>query len=182
MYGDSMISEFCLLDGKFSISREIWPWSKYPTYCMGAAVLMPGSAMKSLLAACQTTPYFRFDDTYLIGLCTSKAEIAVHILDRYNLIQSNSNYLYFWKYLVPFFRTTQCRFLAGYASETPEPCYVRDSITWLTDSVDHFNESYRATAAFYKNITPCIIVNIDGTNQTSDPRKVMEFAFSRTQP
>ncbi|KAK4010368.1 hypothetical protein OUZ56_019514 [Daphnia magna] len=141
-------------DGKFEISLEVWPWSKYPAYSMGAAVLMPGSTMEPLLAACQTTPYFLFDDTYLIGLCTSKAGIAVRVSDR---------------------------FLAGYANQIPEPCYVHDSITWLTDSVDHLNKSHWASAEFYKNVTSCIIEDLDGANQTVDPTKGIEFYFARSQ-
>lgn len=141
-------------DGKFEISLEVWPWSKYPAYSMGAAVLMPGSTMEPLLAACQTTPYFLFDDTYLIGLCTSKAGIAVRVSDR---------------------------FLAGYANQFPEPCYVHDSITWLTDSVEHLNKSHWASAEFYKNVTSCIIEDLDGANQTVDPTKGIEFYFARSQ-
>ncbi|XP_059351834.1 lactosylceramide 1,3-N-acetyl-beta-D-glucosaminyltransferase-like [Daphnia carinata] len=142
-------------DGKFEISLEVWPWSKYPIYSMGAAILMAGSAMEPLLAACQTTPYFLFDDAYLIGLCTSKAGIAVRVSDR---------------------------FLAGYADQLPEPCYVHDSITWLTDSVEHSNKSHWACAEFYKNVTPCVIEGLDGANQTADPTKEIEFYFARSQP
>jgi hypothetical protein len=43
---------------------------------------MPGSAISSLLAAAQTTPYFPFDDVYLTGLCTAKAGIKVRHSDR----------------------------------------------------------------------------------------------------
>jgi hypothetical protein len=50
---------------------------------MGASLLMPGSAIGPLLAAIETTPYFPFDDTYLIGLCTEKAGIKVRLCDRY---------------------------------------------------------------------------------------------------
>ncbi|KAI9559239.1 hypothetical protein GHT06_016028 [Daphnia sinensis] len=142
-------------DGKFEISPEVWPWSKYPVYSMGAAVLMPGSTMEPLLAACQTTPYFLFDDTYLIGLCTGKAGIAVRVSDR---------------------------FLAGYAQQMPEPCYVHDSIAWLTDSVEHLNKSHWASAEFYKNVTTCIIEGLDGANQTVDQTKEIEFYFARSQP
>lgn len=86
LYHNLFLNVSFSLDGKFEISLEVWPWSKYPAYSMGAAVLMPGSTMEPLLAACQTTPYFLFDDTYLIGLCTSKAGIAVRVSDRYIVI------------------------------------------------------------------------------------------------
>jgi hypothetical protein len=49
---------------------------------MGATVLIPGSAIEPLLAATQTTPYFPFEDTYLTGLCASKAGIKVRLCDR----------------------------------------------------------------------------------------------------
>ena len=71
--------------GKWYISYEDWPWGQYPRYFRGAAVLLPGITIGPLLAACQTTPYFPFDDTYLTGLCTSKAEIKVVDSFRYYL-------------------------------------------------------------------------------------------------
>ena len=50
---------------------------KISLFELGAAVLMPGIVISSLLAAAQTTPYFPFDDVYLTGLCTAKAGIKV---------------------------------------------------------------------------------------------------------
>ncbi|KAI9561281.1 hypothetical protein GHT06_012237 [Daphnia sinensis] len=137
--------------GKWYISYEDWPWSNYPVYFRGAAVLMPGSIISSLLAASQTTPYFPFDDTYLTGLCSSKAGVKVRICDR---------------------------FFVGGAPEIPEPCHVYTSITWLTDSAEHLNRSHWATEDFYKNVTQCVVKQPDGVNQTVDPAKSHDFSFS----
>ena len=68
-------------DEKFYISFEEWPWSKYPVYVRGGAVLMPNKIMQPLLAASQSIPFFPFEDTY-IGLCAIKAEINVRIFNR----------------------------------------------------------------------------------------------------
>ncbi|XP_045036593.1 uncharacterized protein LOC116932905 isoform X3 [Daphnia magna] len=65
-------------DGKWEISYEEWPWIDYPPYFLGAAVLMHGSTIVPLLAACQTTPMMPFDDVYLYGICTEKANITLH--------------------------------------------------------------------------------------------------------
>jgi hypothetical protein len=70
------------IEGKWEISLENWPWKKYPIYVSGGAVIISGSAISSLLAAAQTTPYFPFDDTYLSGLCTGKAGIKVRCSPR----------------------------------------------------------------------------------------------------
>ncbi|EFX72200.1 hypothetical protein DAPPUDRAFT_110913 [Daphnia pulex] len=56
-------------DGKWGITYEEWPWSHYPTYYLGPAVLITGSAIHSLLAAFQTTPMMPFDDVYYTGIC-----------------------------------------------------------------------------------------------------------------
>jgi hypothetical protein len=63
-------------DGKWKITHEEWPWNDYPPYFLGAAVLLPGSTILPLLAACQTIPMMPFDDLYIFGLCTEKADIT----------------------------------------------------------------------------------------------------------
>lgn len=73
------------LEGKWKISYKDWPWSKYPLYPSGGAVLLPGIAIRPLLAAAQVVPYLPFEDTYLLGLCTEKADIKFHVTKRYLL-------------------------------------------------------------------------------------------------
>jgi hypothetical protein len=63
----------------------------------------------------------------------------------------------------------------GAFAETPEPCDVHSSITWLTMDVDHFNESHRATEDFYNNVTQCIVEELDGSNRTVDPKENISF-------
>jgi hypothetical protein len=64
-------------DGQWNITFEDWPWNQYPPYFFGPAILMPGSTILPLLAACQTTPMMPFDDVYLTGMCTEKAGIQL---------------------------------------------------------------------------------------------------------
>ncbi|KAI9562638.1 hypothetical protein GHT06_010092 [Daphnia sinensis] len=137
-------------EGKFALSRDVWPWSHFPFYFMGAAVLIPAHTIEPLLAASQTTPYFLFEDVYVIGLCTSKAGIRVRVSES---------------------------FLGEHAKLVPRPCYVQDFITWLTKSAEHFNNSHWATENFYKNVTPCVFKGFDGTRETSDPMQIIEFSF-----
>ena len=66
-----------LIDGRWAITFEEWPWSQYPPYFMGPAVLMPQSTILPLLAASQSTPMMPFDDLYLTGMCTEKAGIKL---------------------------------------------------------------------------------------------------------
>jgi hypothetical protein len=63
--------------------------------------------------------------------------------------------------------------------DAPEPCHVRNSVSWLTDSAEHFNKSYWATRDFYNNVTQCIFQGPDGENQTADPTEMIYFPFSK---
>ena len=68
-------------EGKFKVNPDMWPWSNYPPYSMGAFLLMSGRSIEPLLAAAQTTPYFPFEDTYL-GLCADKAAVKMRFSPR----------------------------------------------------------------------------------------------------
>ena len=68
-------------EGKFKVNADMWPWSNYPPYSMGAFLLMSGRSIEPLLAAVQTTPYFPFEDTYL-GLCADKAAVKMRFSPR----------------------------------------------------------------------------------------------------
>nr|CAH0102546.1 unnamed protein product [Daphnia galeata] len=50
--------------GKNYISFENWPWTWYPPFILGGAILIPGRAIKPLKAASQTIPYFPFEDVF----------------------------------------------------------------------------------------------------------------------
>lgn len=67
---------------KWATSFEIWPWKQFPMYVPGAAMVIAGSAVRPLLAAIQTTPYFIWEDLYLIGLCAVKAGLHIRTSDR----------------------------------------------------------------------------------------------------
>jgi hypothetical protein len=68
--------------GKWPSSFENWPWFLLPLYLQGAGIVISGSAVHPLLGAMQTTPYYIWDDIYLIGLCAVKARLHIRISDR----------------------------------------------------------------------------------------------------
>jgi hypothetical protein len=68
--------------GKNPSSFENWPWFRIPIFLQGAGIVIAGSAVRSLLAAAQTTPYFIWDDVYVIGLCAAKAGLHIRTSDR----------------------------------------------------------------------------------------------------
>lgn len=73
---------FDFKSGKWATSFENWPWYQFPAYFQGAGILIAGSAVRSLLSAIQTTPYFIWDDMYLIGLCAVKAGLQIRTSNR----------------------------------------------------------------------------------------------------
>ena len=56
----------------------------------------------------------------------------------------------------------------------PEPCYVRESVSWLTSSTEQKFASYNATNRFYHNESQCIL-----PEQTSavNPDDVVSIEF-----
>lgn len=46
-------------------------------------MIIAGSAVRPILSAMQVTPYFIWEDMYLIGLCAVKAKIQLRTSDRY---------------------------------------------------------------------------------------------------
>jgi hypothetical protein len=68
--------------GKNPSSFENWPWFRIPIFLQGAGIVIAGSAVRSLLAAVQSTPYFIWDDVYVIGLCAAKAGLHIRTSDR----------------------------------------------------------------------------------------------------
>lgn len=68
-----------LIAGKWGLGYEEWPWSEYPFYLSGAAILLTGSILSPLFAAIQVVPLFPFEDVYLTGLCLEKTNgTAMH--------------------------------------------------------------------------------------------------------
>ena len=63
--------------GKWTISFEEWPWTNYPSYFFGPAIVLPQSTITPLFAASQTIPLMPIDDVYLTGICTEKAKIKL---------------------------------------------------------------------------------------------------------
>lgn len=139
-------------------------------YFSGAAVILPGCTIAPLLAAAQTIPYLPFDDTFLTGLCTSKAGIKVR--DSYWYVNLRFNCYN------QFHRSFCSRLFVAWVEDVPNPCDVYTTVTWLTVSVEHLNRSHWATKDFYENLTQCILEESDGTNRTADPMEDLVFSFS----
>ncbi|XP_057368442.1 UDP-GalNAc:beta-1,3-N-acetylgalactosaminyltransferase 1-like [Daphnia carinata] len=139
--------------GKWNISYEEWPWKQYPPYYLGPAVIIPGSTIRPLLAAFQTTPMMPFDDVYYGGICTEKAGIK---------IQQSSNSF-------NVFATSQPDF--------PHACDIRLFVAWLTASSKHMNTSHMVTDDFYHKRTQCIVSDASGTNSAIDSNQPVPFVF-----
>ena len=76
---DKMVNDFYISVNKYYISEEVWPWSTYPGYLFGGAYLVGRDAIRLLLAAAQTTPYFIFEDVYITGICTKKTNVNIYV-------------------------------------------------------------------------------------------------------
>ncbi len=86
-----------ILEGKWKITYEEWPWTHYPPYFNGPAVLITGSAILPLLACFQTTPMLlrAIDDVYYSGICPEKTGIKIHFSN------DTLRYIYTHIYLQP---------------------------------------------------------------------------------
>ncbi|KAK4017999.1 hypothetical protein OUZ56_000070 [Daphnia magna] len=116
---------------KHYVSRRVWPWPRYPSYLMGGCYAISGQAVKPLLAATQTTPFFWIEDIYLTGLCASKANVSLQTQPKY------------------------------YHPDIPEKgqlnsCFVRKTAIWQTRSSKQLAISHRVTSNVYRNQLPCI--------------------------
>ena len=109
-----------MLGEKWFVSWDKWPWEYYPTYIMGGSYLIAGTAIDSLLAAASTTPFFDFEDVYLSGLCAPKAGVKLLKFERF-VIDPSPKY--------------------------PSPCFVCDTVTWLTD---YMHISHKATEKYFR--------------------------------
>ncbi|KAI9563616.1 hypothetical protein GHT06_011080 [Daphnia sinensis] len=117
------------LESKHYVSLELWPWPTYPSYLYGGCYLLGRKSLGLLLAAAKMTPYFPFEDLYLIGLCSRKAHVPLWTFEKM-FVMENGN-------------------------KTGEPCFVGQSITWQTRSDNQFLESHQATEQLYNNQTEC---------------------------
>ncbi len=59
----------------------------------------------------------------------------------------------------------------------PSACDVRRSITWLTESDSHMNNSHVVTDNFYRNFTRCIVTYANGTQVTVNSTEPVKFSF-----
>ncbi|XP_046449311.1 beta-1,3-galactosyltransferase 5-like [Daphnia pulex] len=114
-----------LREGKSEIPYEEWPWTHYPPYFNGPAVLITGSAILPLLACFQTTPMLlrAIDDVYNSGICPEKTGIKIHF--------SNDT-------------------LNFYNKEPPIGCELRHVLAWNVLKPENFNKSHFETIDFYQ--------------------------------
>lgn len=77
--------------GKWPTDFDMWPWYELPKFLHGAGIVVSGVAIRSLLAAIQTTPYFVWDDVYLTGLCAVKAKLQILASDQYYIFLKFNN-------------------------------------------------------------------------------------------
>lgn len=80
-------STFGLISGKWVTSFENWPWQRFPVYFQGAGLVIAGSAVRPILSAIQVTPYFIWEDLYLVGLCAVKAKVTLRTSNQYNCVR-----------------------------------------------------------------------------------------------
>lgn len=140
--GDTISERIPRNDSKWIFTYESWPWRNIPQYYQGAGIVIAGSAVRPLLAAIQTTPYFIWDDMYLIGLCAVKARLRI--------------------------RTSESIFV-DWPKNYADPCFVRNAVTWTLKSSDQMNSSHFVTHNLYRNSTAsrCVVRTYDvGPNVT----------------
>ena len=96
---------------------------------MGGSYMISQKAVSRLLAAVSTTPYFKYEDVYLTGLCSPKAGVQLESIDRFFVIRP-----------------------AG----LPDPCFVRDTVSWHSDADDGMLLSHLAVVSYFKKkLTQC---------------------------
>ncbi|KAI9559031.1 hypothetical protein GHT06_015820 [Daphnia sinensis] len=133
-------------DGKWKVTYQEWPWNTYPSYLGGPAYLLHGSAIRPLLAACQTTPMVSLEDLYWTGICAEKADVNIYF-------SSNSTTVF-----------------GQHLPTVLDPCDQRRHIAWLTESVDHMNISHVTTDEYYYNHAQCVRSDSNGRGTiTNEP-------------
>ena len=70
------------------LSYKQWPWKSFPPYLQGSSYLISGTAITSLVAAAQVTPFCQpngsIEDIYVTGILTEVANVTVRsVRDRF---------------------------------------------------------------------------------------------------
>ncbi|XP_059352865.1 lactosylceramide 1,3-N-acetyl-beta-D-glucosaminyltransferase-like isoform X1 [Daphnia carinata] len=154
MFGISPGTFYPKRAGKWALTYEEWPWSQYPDYFLGPAVLLPAHTILPLLAAFQVTPMSPFDDLYYTGMCREKAGISI----RYSINATSV-------------------FVMG-LPHSPTPCYLRRHISFLIPYENQWKLWHNATDDFYNNRTQCIVGGSNGINITIDHTQPSQFYFT----
>lgn len=62
-------------------SIDEYPWADYPPFLSNRIYFIDRLVIGKLLAAAQSTPYYRYDAVYLSGLCANKANVTLWSAD-----------------------------------------------------------------------------------------------------
>ncbi|KZS16570.1 Uncharacterized protein APZ42_017168 [Daphnia magna] len=108
--------------GKWPTNFQQWPWQRFPLYFHGPGIVITRSSIRPLLTAIQIAPYFVWDDMYLFGLCTDRAGVHRHLSNEF-FINIPENYT--------------------------EPCFIRNSVMWMTQSAHVMNVPHNVSQGLY---------------------------------
>lgn len=108
--------------GKWPTNFQQWPWQRFPLYFHGPGIVITRSSIRPLLTAIQIVPYFVWDDMYLFGLCTDRAGVHRHLSNEF-FINIPKNYT--------------------------EPCFIRNSVMWMTQSAHVMNVPHNVSQGLY---------------------------------
>lgn len=124
-------TNFCLTDQKHYVSRRVWPWPRYPSYLMGGCYAISGQAVKPLLAATQTTPFFWIEDIYLTGLCATKANVSLHTQPKSDTIKYSLVFTYTIRSFLFFMQVLSSRYPGERSTKfllCAEDCCLADAV------------------------------------------------------
>ena len=181
--------------GKWTISFEEWPWTNYPSYFFGPAIVLPQSTITPLFAASQTIPLMPIDDVYLTGICTEKAKIKLRFSSNsFTLVFMYLFLLYFGVFwgaekatvIIPYSTIKYCPsylpiffffFLTSiFNFGLPDGCHLRRVLSWLTENLI---DSHVAVENFYSNSTHnCIETYSNGTKVEVGHNVTAYFSFN----
>ena len=180
------------LVGKWTISFEEWPWTNYPSYFFGPAIVLPQSTITPLFAASQTIPLMPIDDVYLTGICTEKAKIKLRFSSNsFTLVflslifwrilgcwKGYRNNTVFYYQVLPIIFTDIFLFLKTsiFNFGLPDGCHLRRVLSWLTENLI---DSHVAVENFYSNSTHnCIETYSNGTKVEVGHNVTAYFSFN----
>ena len=74
-----------LREGKYSVTKKQFKFDDYPSFCSGAAYLIPHDSMAAILEASSHIPLFLRDDPYFTGMTAQAMGIRLMNIPKYTL-------------------------------------------------------------------------------------------------